>query len=62
MPRNITALEDLTFTDLIEVRRRKKYYEVPVFYCKQLHMWFRGRTMRRKQLYKFWLWKMRRSE
>jgi len=39
-PRNITTLEDLAFADLIEVRKRKKYYEVPVFYCEQLHMWF----------------------
>jgi len=40
VPWNITALEDLAFADLIEVRRRKKYYEVPVFYCEQLHTWF----------------------
>jgi hypothetical protein len=40
MPRNISALEDLAFTDLIGVHKKKRTYEVDTFYCEQLHTWF----------------------
>jgi hypothetical protein len=35
-PRNISALEDLTFADLIAVHKKKRTYKVEKFYCEEL--------------------------
>ena len=39
-PRNLRALHDIAFGDALRVLEERNYYMLPVFYCKQLHMWF----------------------
>jgi len=39
-PENIDDLYDLPFSDVIAVHNGEYFYDVPVFYCDQLHTWF----------------------
>ncbi len=40
VPRNLHNLCDITFGDALRVLEERNYYTLPVFYCKELHMWF----------------------